>query len=183
MTDKEKMLSGQLYDAMDEKLVAERKRAREILRQLNDSFGKGNDSQEELLQKLFGHIGSKCRIEVPFYCDYGSNILLGEEVYFNFNCSILDPAKVEIGNRCLFGPNVQIYTAMHPIDSQERKTGLESVQEIHIGDDVWIGGAAIILPGVDIGSESVIGAGSVVTKDVPQNVFSAGNPSKVIRSI
>lgn len=183
MTNKEEMLGGALYDAMDEELVTERQEARKILRELNESFGKDQSRQKQLLQKLFGRIGRESWIEVPFYCDYGSNIYLGEEVYFNFNCTILDPAKVKIGDRCLLGPNVQIYTATHPLESKERKKGLESAQEIFIDNDVWIGGAAIILPGIEIGSESVIGAGSVVTKNIPENVFAAGNPCKVIKKI
>ena len=122
-------------------------------------------------------------IEPPFHCDYGSNIFLGDNVYFNFNCIILDPAKVEIGDNVLVGPAVQIYTATHPISVTERKTMLESAKPIRIASDVWIGGGAIICPGVQIGRGSVIGAGGVVTRNVPAGVVAAGNPCRVIRKI
>jgi maltose O-acetyltransferase len=122
-------------------------------------------------------------IEPPFYCDYGSNITLGDKVYFNFNCIILDIAPVVIGSGVMFGPAVQIYTATHPLNAAERNSGLEFGLPISIGDDVWVGGGAIICPGVKIGARSVIGAGSVVTKDIPEDVLAVGNPCRVIRAI
>lgn len=153
------------------------------MREFNLGFGKDGPDAAEALLRLFGKAGAGTWIEPPFYCDYGSNIFLGEKVYFNFNCTILDPCKVTIGDRCLFGPNVQICTATHPLDSGERKNGLEAGKEIEIGDDVWVGGGAIILPGVKIGSGSVIGAGSVVTKDVPEGLLAAGNPCRILKTL
>lgn len=177
------MLSGDPYNPFDRALVADRQRARRLLNRLNRMMGEESEEKENLIRELFGSVGNKVIIEPPFFCDYGKNIHLGDRVFFNFNCTILDPARVEIGDRCMFGPNVQIYTASHPMDAKERATGTETAHEIRIGNDVWIGGAAIILPGVTIGSGAVIGAGSVVTKDIPENVFAAGNPGKVIKQI
>src|SRR5207302_10171243 len=120
---------------------------------------------------LFGAVGEGVWIEPPFQCDYGGNITLGDRVYFNFNCVVLDPAPVAIGSDVLFGPGVQIYTATHPMDHRARRTGLEAARPIAIGPDVWVGGGAILCPGVRVGARSVIGAGSVVTRDVPDGVF------------
>ncbi|MEX2639750.1 MAG: sugar O-acetyltransferase [Balneolales bacterium] len=183
MTNREKMLSGQPYNAMDKELIAGREKAAALLRQLNATTAESKQARAGYFRELFGSSGRETWIESPFYCDYGSNIFLGEDVYFNFNCIILDPAKVQIGDRCLFGPSVQIYTATHPLDYRERRKGLESAREIRIGSDTWIGGGAIILPGTVIGSQCVIGAGSVVTRDIPEQVFAAGNPCRVIKSL
>lgn len=132
---------------------------------------------------MFGAIGENVWIEPPFFCDYGQNIRVGANVFFNFNCVVLDVAPVEIGDNVLFGPNVQIYTATHPIDAATRRSGLEFGKPIRIGSDVWVGGSAIFNPGVTVGSRTVIGAGSVVTRDLPDDVFAAGNPCRVIRSL
>ncbi|MFC1922053.1 sugar O-acetyltransferase [Chloroflexota bacterium] len=182
-TEKLKMLAGELYNALDSQLVKERRQARDLIKELNDSRDEEQERRLAIIDQLFASVGRDIWIEPPFYCDYGSNIILGDKVYFNFNCVILDPAKVVIGDNVLFGPNVQIYTATHPLNYLERRTGLEFAQAIEIGSDVWVGGSAVISPGVRIGSRSVIGAGSVVTKDVPQDVFAAGNPCRVIREI
>lgn len=182
-TEKEKMLAGELYDALDAQLSEERTQARLLLKQLNDSREDQVEERTQLLQQLLPHAGPGLWIQPPFYCDYGSNIRLGEKVFFNFNCVVLDVAPVIIGNRTLFGPNVQIYTATHPMDYQIRASGLEFAKPITIGDDVWVGGSVVICPGVGIGARSVIGAGSVVTKDIPADVFAAGNPCRVIRSL
>lgn len=182
-TEKLKMLTGELYDALDSQLVKERRQARDLIKELNDSRDEEQERRLAIIDQLFASVGRDIWIEPPFYCDYGSNIFLGDKVYFNFNCVILDPAKVVIGDNVLFGPNVQIYTATHPLNYLERRTDLEFAQAIEIGSDVWVGGSAVISPGVRIGSRSVIGAGSVVTKDVPQDVFAAGNPCRVIREI
>ncbi|RYZ22021.1 MAG: sugar O-acetyltransferase, partial [Chitinophagaceae bacterium] len=136
-----------------------------------------------VLHELLPHAPLDLQIQAPFYCDYGTNISIGENVFFNFNCVVLDVAPVRIGNRTLIGPAVQIYTATHPMDAATRALGLEAGAPVTIGDDVWIGGGAIILPGVTIGDRSVIGAGSVVTKDVPPDVFAAGNPCRVVRAL
>ncbi len=135
------------------------------------------------MKSLFGALGEGTFLEPPFYCDYGSNISLGAGVFFNFNCVILDVCRVEIGDNVLFGPAVQIYTATHPIDWRERRTGLELGAPIRIGSDIWVGGGAIFNPGVSIGDGSVIGSGSVVTRDIPAGVFAAGNPCRVIRAL
>ncbi|UOQ74154.1 sugar O-acetyltransferase [Hymenobacter cellulosilyticus] len=182
-TEKEKMLAGELYDALDAQLTEERTQARLLLKQLNDSREDQTDERTRLLQQLLPYAGAELWIQPPFYCDYGSNLHLGEKVFFNFNCVVLDVASVTIGSRTLFGPNVQIYTATHPMDHQIRASGLEFAKPITIGDDVWVGGSAVICPGISIGARSVIGAGSVVTKDIPADVFAAGNPCKVIRSL
>lgn len=181
--EKVNMLAGRLYRSWDPLLIAERARARELLSEINGAAGADQETRNRLLGKLLGSMGKNVGIQPPFYCDYGRNIFLGDGIFFNFNCVILDPAKVVIGDGCMFGPNVQIYTATHPMESAVRATGLEAAKEIHIGSDVWVGGNAVILPGVRIGSRSVIGGGSVVTKDVPENVLVAGNPARVIRKV
>jgi len=183
LTEKEKMLAGEMYDAMDPQLVAGRRRARELCNALNNSRDEDRKLRERILHELFGRSGDSIWIEPPFHCDYGANISLGSNVYFNFNCVILDPAAVSIGDNVMFGPAVQIYTATHPVNAAERRMGHEFAQPIEIGSDVWVGGGAIILPGVHIGARSVIGAGSVVTRDIPEDVFAAGNPCRVIRHI
>lgn len=182
-TEKEKMLAGELYDPRDDQLQRERRRARLLIKEFNDSSDDQGQERKRLLIDLFGTMGKGTFIEPPFYCDYGGNITLGERVFFNFNCVILDVAQVTIGNHVLFGPGVQVYTATHPLDAEQRRSGLEAAKPITIGDDVWIGGGAILSPGVTIGARSVIGAGSVVTKDIPEGVFAGGNPCRVIRSL
>jgi maltose O-acetyltransferase len=183
-SEKEKMLAGLPYNAQDPELLAARNRARKLMKALNDTLGSEDAAARTALMKdLFGRIGKHSWIEPPFFCDYGSNIHLGARVFMNFNCVVLDPARVEIGDGVMFGPAVQVYTATHPLDAGERKTGLESGREVKIGPEVWVGGGAIILPGVTIGPGAVIGAGAVVTKDVPGWVFAAGNPCKVIKEL
>lgn len=182
-SQKEKMLAGEPYDPLDPQLAAERRHARLLTKALNDTRDDQLEERARLVRELIPSAGIGVWIEPPFYCDYGSNITLGDKVFFNFNCVILDVAQVSIGSRVLFGPAVQIYAATHPLSAQQRKTGLEAGKPVAIGDDVWIGGAAIICPGVTIGARSVIGAGSVVTRDIPDDVFAAGNPCRIIRKI
>ena len=181
-TEKEKMLAGQLYDPMDAELVAARVRARDLCQALNASREADQDERRRILRELFGAGGDTVWMQPPFYCDYGANIHLGTRVFFNFNCVVLDVCPVTIGDYTLFGPAVQILTAMHPLDGEQRRAA-EYAKPIDIGADVWVGGGALILPGVSIGSRTVIGAGSVVTRDVPDDVFAAGNPCRVIRPI
>ncbi|MCS3795918.1 sugar O-acetyltransferase [Niastella sp. OAS944] len=182
-TEKEKMLAGELYDALDAQLSEDRLKARLLIKELNDSREDQTTERLRLLKELIPNAGEGLWLQPPFYCDYGYNIKLGEKVFFNFNCVVLDVAQVTIGSRTLFGPNVQIYTATHPIDHKVRASGLEFAKPITIGEDVWVGGSAVICPGVNIGDRSVIGAGSVVTLDIPADVFAAGNPCKVIRHL
>jgi maltose O-acetyltransferase len=182
-TEKEKMLAGELYNPLDEQLSAERLNARLLLAALNDTREDETAERSSLLRELLPNAGEGLWLQPPFYCDYGYNIKLGEKVFFNFNCVVLDVMLVTIGSRTLFGPNVQVYTATHPINHKERAAGLEFAKPITIGDDVWIGGSVVICPGVTIGDRSVIGAGSVVTKDIPADVFAAGNPCKEIRTL
>lgn len=182
-SEKEKMLSGELYDALDPQLSEERLKARLLLKKLNDTAEDETEERSLVLAELLPGAGKDLWIQPPFYCDYGYNIKLGDRVFFNFNCVILDVAQVTIGSRTLFGPNVQIYTATHPMNHRERASGLEYAKPIIIGEDVWIGGGAIICPGVSIADRTVIGAGSVVTKDIPADVFAAGNPCRVVRTL
>lgn len=182
-TEKEKMLAGELYDALDAQLSEERLKARLLIKELNDSREDQTTERARILKELIPNAGEGLWLQPPFYCDYGYNMKLGEKVFFNFNCVVLDVAEVTIGSRTLFGPNVQIYTATHPIDHKVRASGLEFAKPITIGEDVWIGGSAVICPGVNIGDRSVIGAGSVVTRNIPADVFAAGNPCKVIRQL
>ncbi len=181
-TEREKMLAGELYDALDPELVLKRERTRDLCQDLNATREREQETRRRILTELFGSGGDSVWMQPPFYCDYGSNIYLGERVYFNFNCVILDVCEVRIGDFTFFGPAVQIYTATHPMEARLRRTQ-ESGKPITIGSDVWVGGGAIICPGVTIGSRTVIGAGSVVTRDIPDDVLAAGNPCRVIRQI
>lgn len=178
----QKMVSGELYDPGDRELVQARRRARGLLRELNALKDEQEDERRGILASLFGKGGESARVQPPFYCDYGTNIELGKHVFFNFNCVVLDVSRVSIGDYSIFAPAVQIYTATHPLDAELRRTR-EYGKPVVIGSDVWVGGGAIILPGVTIGSRTVIGAGSVVTRDIPDDVVAAGNPCRVIREI
>lgn len=182
-TEREKMLRGELYDASDPQLVQERRRARRLLKQFNESAPDEQARRQALLAELLGVVGEGVTIEPPFHCDYGSHIQLGQGVFLNFNCIILDCNVVRIGDRTQLGPAVQIYAATHPLAAAERIKGPELGYPITIGRNVWIGGGAIIGPGVTIGDNTTIGAGSVVVKDIPANVFAAGNPCRVIREL
>ncbi len=177
------MLAGELYLASDEELSQERLNARILLKKLNDSAPDETQLRQQVMGQLLRAIGKDFGIEPPFYCDYGYNIKVGDQVFFNFNCTLLDVCTITIGNRCLFGPNVQVYTATHPIEASARGSLLEFGRPIHIEDDVWVGGGAIICPGVRIGSRSIIAAGSVVTKDVPADVLVGGNPARIIKNL
>lgn len=177
------MLSGRLYDATDPELMQERKRARILLKQFNDAGEDQLEKRGKAFQQLIPSQGKNVWVEPPFHCDYGGNIELGDKVYFNFNCIILDVMKVRIGADTLIGPAVQIYTAMHPTDWKQRAAGPEYAKPVSIGTNVWIGGGAIICPGVSIGNRTIIGAGSVVTRDIPDDVFAAGNPCRVIKNL
>ena len=180
--ERQKMLAGEMYDPLDPGLVGARAHARDLCQALNATREAQQDERRRIVRELFGTGGDTVWMQPPFFCDYGSNIELGERVFFNFNCVVLDVCLVRIGDYSLFGPAVQIYTPMHPLDAERRRRE-EFGKPIEIGSDVWVGGGAIILPGVRIGSRAVIGAGSVVTRDVPEGVLAAGNPCRVIREI
>ncbi|NHE56625.1 sugar O-acetyltransferase [Cyclobacterium plantarum] len=182
-SEKEKMLAGELYLASDETLTRERLHARRLLKALNDSFPDEIHKRKEIMEELFGKIGKDFGLEPPFFCDYGYNIRVGDQVFFNFNCVILDVTPVSIGDRCLFGPNVHIYAATHPLNAEVRGSLQEFGQPVKIGDDVWVGGGAIICPGVSIGDRSIIAAGAVVTKSIPSDVLAGGNPARIIKSL
>jgi maltose O-acetyltransferase len=190
-TEHDKMLAGELYDPLDPELVAARERARNLCQDLNATREANEAERRRILRELLGGGGDDVWIQPPFFCDYGSNIHLGRKCFFNFNCILLDVCTIRVGDYTLFGPAVQIYTAMHPTDykmrrppvGDESKVALEFGKPVEIGSDVWVGGAAVICPGVKIGDRAVIGAGSVVTRDIPAGVFAAGNPCRVIRHL
>ena len=183
MSNKEKMLNGEYYISWDEELTLEREKAKDLLFEFNSIKPSLRAEREIIINKLFGKVGKNCWIESPFNCDYGYNITVGDNFYTNTNCCILDCAKITIGNNVWIGPNVGIYTPNHAFDSKERTHGYEKSLPIEIGDNVWIGGGVTIIGGVKIGQNSIIGAGSVVTKNIPSGVIAAGNPAKIIREI
>ena len=182
-TDKEKMLAGEPYLAFCNELVTERARAKEILFEYNNLHPSEMEKRTEILKHFLGATGKQLLIEQPFRCDYGYNIRVGKYFYTNHNCVILDCAKVTFGDHVMVGPNCGFYTACHPIDPQQRREGVEFARPITVGNDVWFGGSCTVLPGVTIGDGCVIGAGSVVTRDIPANTVAAGNPCRVLRSI
>lgn len=183
MTEKEKMLKGDAYIASDPELVKDRRQARILTRLYNQTIETDDYTKSEILRKLLGSTGENVYIEPSFKCDYGYNIHLGENFYANFDCIMLDVCEIKIGKNAMLAPNVQIYTAYHPIDPKLRISGIEYGSPVTIGDNVWIGGGAIINPGVNIGDNVVIGSGSVVTKDIPSNCVAVGNPCKIIKNI
>ncbi len=182
-TEKEKMLNGGLYDAGDPELVAEREHAREILGEYNATAGADADRRVELLEGLFGSVGEDTHVEPPVRCDYGYNVHVGENFYANVECVFLDVREIRFGASCFLGPGVHAYAATHPVDAAERAEGLEYGEPVTVGDDVWIGGRAVLTPGVTVGDRSVIGAGAVVTDDVPDDVVVGGNPAEVTRRL
>lgn len=182
-SEKEKMLAGEAYQAFDQQLVSERQAAKELLFELNVLHPRAIAQKEALFRQLLGAAGGKCHIELPFRCDYGYNIRVGENFYANFNCTILDCAPVVIGDNVLLAPNVSLFTAGHPVHHLPRGLEYEYAFPITIGHNVWIGGNTVVNPGIRIGDNSVIGSGSVVTKDIPADVVAVGNPCRAIRSI
>lgn len=183
MTEKDKMLSGRLYSASDPTLSQERLAARQKCNLYNGSDEASSAQRKAILDELLGSCQAEMNIEPPFRCDYGYNIHLGNNFYANFDFIILDVCKVIIGDNCLIGPRVSIFTATHPLDAVTRNTGLELGDAVNIGNNVWIGGHSVINPGVTIGNNVVIGSGSVVTKDIPDNTVVGGVPAKLIRKL
>ncbi len=179
LSEKQKMLTGQLYRATCPELQAEQIANKHWMQRYNDSADLLNEQRHGLLVEHFAKVGRGAVIRPPFHCDYGYNIELGANVFMNFNCVILDICTVSIGDDCQIGPAVQIYAADHPRDPDVRRSGLESGKPVTIGCNVWIGGGAIILPGVTVGDNAIIGAGSVVSRDVPAGVTVMGNPARV----
>lgn len=184
MSEKEKMLSGQVYSAVDAELLKELVKVQDVIHAYNMLKPSDREAKREILQGLLGHIADdEIIINQPFYCDYGKQISVGRRFFANFNFTVLDEAPVTIGDDCFIGPNVSIYTACHSTDPVERNSRMEWARPVTIGNNVWIGGSVTILPGVTIGDNVTIGAGSVVTRDIPGNVVAAGNPCRVLREI
>jgi maltose O-acetyltransferase len=182
-SEKKKMLDGELYNAADQELVEGRENARRLTRLYNQTIETDYESRTDILKELFGSTGEQFYIEPTFRCDYGYNIHIGENFYGNFDCVILDVCEVKIGKNCFMAPGVHIYTAAHPIHPLERIAGPEFGKPVTIGDNCWIGGRAVINPGVTIGDNVVVASGAVVTKDVPDNVIVGGNPARIIKEI
>lgn len=182
-SEKEKMLNGELYDAGDPELVADRERARELTGRYNRTTVHDQTERRNLITELLGACGEECTIEPPFRCDYGYNIHVGENFYANVDCVILDVCRVAIGQNCQIGPGVHIYTATHPLDASERIKGPEYGKPVTVGGNVWIGGRAVLNPGVTVGDNSVIASGAVVTEDVPADVVVQGNPATVVKEL
>lgn len=181
-TEKEKMVNGELYNAADPELIQDRVNARRLTRLYNQTVETEVGKRTELLKELFGTTGEQLYIEPALRVDYGYNLHVGENFYANFDCVFLDVCDIRIGNNCFLAPGVHIYTATHPLNAQERISGVEFGKPVTIGDNVWIGGRAVINPGVRIGTNVVVASGAVVTKDVPDNVVVGGNPAKIIKS-
>jgi maltose O-acetyltransferase len=179
-TEKEKMLQGELYDPGDEELCTDRVRAQRFMRAYNQTMVEDGNIRRSLLNANLGSIGESCALRAPFYVDYGYNIFIGDGVFMNYGCVLLDVCEIHIGKKTQIGPGVQIYTADHPRDAPSRRAGLEFGKPIFIGANVWIGGHAIILPGITIGENAIVGAGSVVTRDVAAGSSVAGNPARLI---
>lgn len=182
-SEKEKMLNGELYYAADPQLVQERLNARRLTRLYNETLETDEDKRKKLLKELFGSNGENIYVEPTFRCDYGYNIHVGENFYANFDCIFLDVCEIRIGDNCFIAPGVHIYTATHPLDPNERIAGTEYGIPVSIGNNVWIGGRAVINPGVKIGNNVVIASSAVITKDVQDNVVVGGNPAKIIKRL
>ncbi|MDO4312771.1 MAG: sugar O-acetyltransferase [Eubacteriales bacterium] len=184
MTQKERMEAGLVYDPIDKEIIDDQAQRLELMYEFNASRPSEIEKRTELLNRMLGKIGKECYIEPPFRANWaGKNLYLGDNVYVNFNLTIVDDADIFIGNRVMIGPNVTIATANHPISPELRARSLQYNKSVSIGNNVWIGAGAIIVPGITIGDNSVIGAGSVVTKDIPANVVAVGNPCKILREI
>ena len=184
LSDKEKMLSGQLYDAFwNKELANDRLRAKSLCHKYNALSPEKLEERKNILKELLGKTRENFTIEQNFWCDYGYNIEVGENFYANHDCAMLDPAKIIFGDNVFIAPQCGFYTAGHPLDTNERNSGLEYAYPIKVGNNVWFGGHVSVMPGVTIGDNVVIGAGSVVTKDIPSNVLAVGNPCKVLRKI
>ena len=182
-SEKAKMLAGELYDPWDPALVAERERARELFGLYNQTGATDRESRQLILEELFGSVGENPTVEPPVRCDYGEQIAVGDRFFANFGCVFLDVCSIDFGDRCLLGPSVHVYTATHPLDAETRAAGKEYGKPVTVGDDVWIGGQAVLNPGVEVGDRSVVASGAVVTRDVPADVVVQGNPAEVVKEL
>jgi maltose O-acetyltransferase len=182
-SEKEKMLVGDLYDASDPELVSERTDARALTREYNATAPHETDRRARLLDDLFGSVGEAVTVEPPVRCDYGYNVHVGDGFYANVGCVLLDIRRIDVGRDCLVGPGVHVYTATHPLDAAARSEGLEYGEPVSVGDDVWIGGRAVLNPGVTVGDRSIVASGAVVTSDVPDDVVVGGNPARVLSEL
>ena len=182
MTEKEKMITGELYQPWEEQLISDRRRSKQLCHSYNQTSPDKQELRQGILRELLGKV-AEAKIEPTFFCDYGYNIELGDNFYANHNCVILDCAPVKIGDNVLFGPNVTLTTAGHPLDAATRNTGIEFAEPITLGDNVWLGANVTINPGVTIGDNAVIGSGSVVTRDVPASTVAVGTPCRVIKEL
>lgn len=183
MTEREKMINGELYNAEDKDLVEDRYKCKQLCYEFNNTPFTKPEHMSDIIRKLFGKTKERFNINPVFYCDYGYNIEIGENFYSNHNLIILDCAKVKFGDNVFIGPNCGFYTAEHPLDAETRNKGLEFAKPINIGNNVWLGGNVCVMPGVTVGDNCVIGAGSVVTKDIPPNTVAVGNPCRIIKQI
>lgn len=182
-TEKEKMLAGEMYDPADPELVKDREKTKRLMRMFNETEDTETALRKNILKDLLGTAGSHIHMKPNLRFDYGSNIHVGQHFFANFDCTILDVCEVRFGDNCMLGPGVHIYTATHPLHPAERNSGKEYGKPVTFGDSVWIGGGAIINPGVTVGDNAVIASGAVVTKDVPANTVVGGNPAKIIKQI
>lgn len=182
-TEREKMVAGERYDPTDRELIAARQDARRLASIYNDTDPTATDRRADILDSLFGSAGANTYVEPPFRCDYGFNVHVGEDFYANFGCVFLDVCPIRFGDECMLGPGVHIYTATHSVDADERTAGTEFGAPVEVGDRVWIGGRAVLNPGVTVGDDSVVAAGAVVVDDVPEGVVVGGNPARVIRDL
>jgi maltose O-acetyltransferase len=182
-SEREKMLAGEPYVAADAELGEMNLRAQTLLHAFNSSAPAAFEERREIIRSLFGAVGTGFEVKQPFFCDYGSNIYAGDNLFVNYDCVFLDCNVVRIGDNVMLGPKVQIYTAHHPLEPEARRTLVEMASPVNIGDEVWIGGGVIVCPGVTVGRGTTVGAGSVVTRDIPERVLAAGNPCRVIRAL
>jgi maltose O-acetyltransferase len=182
-SEKEKMLAGEMYDPADPTLVAERREARHRTREYNETDVEADGRRRELLSDLFGSVGDGSVVEPPFRCDYGYNVHVGEDFFANYDCVFLDVCRIEFGDECMLGPGVHVYTATHPLDAERRVSGREYGKPVTVGDRAWLGGHAVINPGVTVGDDVVVSSGSVVTDDVPDGVVVRGNPARVVQEL
>lgn len=184
MTEKERMQAGLIYVPMDKEILAEQLAYLDLMHEYNQTKSSELEKRQELLKKMFGKIGENCYFEAPIHSNFGCrHVYAGNHVYANFNITLVDDGNIYIGDDVMFAPNVTIATAGHPINARLRKIGYQYNQDVHIGNNVWVGAGAIIMPGVTIGDNTIIGAGSIVTKDIPSNVVAVGNPCKVMRPV